>query len=49
VPRGVSGRSGGTVGYLVAALAYAFHVGGLALAPLSLVQAVLAAGSSCWA
>jgi drug/metabolite transporter (DMT)-like permease len=33
-----------TVGYLVAALAYAFHVGGLALAPLSLVQAVLAGG-----
>jgi drug/metabolite transporter (DMT)-like permease len=33
-----------TVGYLVAALAYALHVGALALASLSLVQAVLAGG-----
>ena len=33
-----------TVGYVLAAIAYAFHVGGLALAPLSLVQAVLAGG-----
>jgi drug/metabolite transporter (DMT)-like permease len=33
-----------TVGYLVAALAYALHVGALALAALSLVQAVLAGG-----
>jgi drug/metabolite transporter (DMT)-like permease len=33
-----------TLGYLLAALAYALHVGGLALAPLSLVQAVLAGG-----
>src|SRR3954471_24964813 len=33
-----------TVGYLVAAVAYAFHVGALALAPLSIVQAVLAGG-----
>jgi drug/metabolite transporter (DMT)-like permease len=33
-----------TIGYLVAAIAYALHVGGLALAPLSLVQAVLAGG-----
>src|SRR5215207_2149761 len=31
-----------TVGYIVAAVAYAFHVGALALAPLSIVQAVLA-------
>jgi drug/metabolite transporter (DMT)-like permease len=33
-----------TVGYLIAALAYALHVGALALASLSLVQAVLAGG-----
>src|SRR5215217_8341816 len=33
-----------TIGYGVAAVAYAFHVGALALAPLSLVQAVLAGG-----
>jgi drug/metabolite transporter (DMT)-like permease len=33
-----------TIGYAVAAVAYALHVGGLALAPLSLVQAVLAGG-----
>jgi drug/metabolite transporter (DMT)-like permease len=33
-----------TVGYLVAAFAYALHVGALALAPLSVVQAVLAGG-----
>ncbi len=33
-----------TFGYVVAAIAYAFHVGALALAPLSLVQAVLAGG-----
>jgi drug/metabolite transporter (DMT)-like permease len=33
-----------TVGYLVAAFAYALHVGALALASLSLVQAVLAGG-----
>lgn len=33
-----------TIGYVVAAIAYAFHVGALALAPLSLVQAVLAGG-----
>ena len=33
-----------TVGYGVAAIAYALHVGALALAPLSLVQAVLAGG-----
>src|SRR5215212_1362561 len=33
-----------TIGYLVAALAYALHVGALALAPLSIVQAVLAGG-----
>jgi drug/metabolite transporter (DMT)-like permease len=33
-----------TVGYLVAALAYALHVGALALASLSVVQAVLAGG-----
>src|SRR5918999_578088 len=33
-----------TLGYLVAAVAYAFHVGALALAPISLVQAVLAGG-----
>ena len=33
-----------TIGYVVAAIAYALHVGALALAPLSLVQAVLAAG-----
>jgi len=33
-----------TLGYLVAAVAYAFHVGALALAPLSIVQAVLAGG-----
>jgi multidrug transporter EmrE-like cation transporter len=33
-----------TIGYLVAAVAYAFHVGALALAPLSIVQAVLAGG-----
>src|SRR3954454_17030767 len=32
------------IGYGVAALAYALHVGALALAPLSLVQAVLAGG-----
>jgi hypothetical protein len=35
-----------TLGYLLAALAYALHVGGLALAPLSLVQAVLAGSGS---
>ena len=33
-----------TIGYIVAAVAYGFHVGALALAPLSLVQAVLAGG-----
>src|SRR5918998_4618169 len=33
-----------TIGYVVAAIAYALHVGALALAPLSLVQAVLAGG-----
>lgn len=33
-----------TIGYVVAAIAYAFHVGALALAPLSIVQAVLAGG-----
>src|SRR5215210_414810 len=33
-----------TIGYVVAAVAYGLHVGGLALAPLSLVQAVLAGG-----
>lgn len=33
-----------TIGYVVAFLAYALHVGALALAPLSLVQAVLAGG-----
>jgi hypothetical protein len=33
-----------TLGYLVAAVAYAFHVGALALAPLSIVQAVLSGG-----
>ena len=33
-----------TIGYVLAAVAYALHVGGLALAPLSLVQAVLAGG-----
>ena len=33
-----------TLGYVVAAIAYAFHVGALALAPLSIVQAVLAGG-----
>src|SRR4051794_15749975 len=33
-----------TFGYVLAAVAYALHVGGLALAPLSLVQAVLASG-----
>jgi drug/metabolite transporter (DMT)-like permease len=33
-----------TIGFGVAFVAYAFHVGALALAPLSLVQAVLAAG-----
>ena len=33
-----------TIGYLIAAVAYAFHVGALALAPLSVVQAVLAGG-----
>jgi len=33
-----------TIGYGVAAIAYALHVGALALAPLSLVQAVLAGG-----
>ena len=33
-----------TIGYLVAALAYALHVGALALASLSVVQAVLAGG-----
>jgi drug/metabolite transporter (DMT)-like permease len=33
-----------TLGYLVAAAAYALHVGALALAPISLVQAVLAGG-----
>jgi drug/metabolite transporter (DMT)-like permease len=33
-----------TIGYAVAAVAYAFHVSALALAPLSLVQAVLAGG-----
>jgi hypothetical protein len=32
------------LGYVVAVLAYALHVGGLALAPLSLVQAVLSGG-----
>lgn len=33
-----------TIGYLVAAVSYGFHVASLQLAPLSLVQAVLAAG-----
>jgi drug/metabolite transporter (DMT)-like permease len=33
-----------TIGYVVAAIAYGLHVGALALAPLSLVQAVLAGG-----
>jgi drug/metabolite transporter (DMT)-like permease len=33
-----------TLGYIVAAVAYALHVGALALAPISLVQAVLAGG-----
>ncbi|MEA2444275.1 MAG: hypothetical protein QOJ12_1567 [Thermoleophilales bacterium] len=33
-----------TIGYAVSAVAYAFHVGALAIAPLSLVQAVLAGG-----
>jgi drug/metabolite transporter (DMT)-like permease len=33
-----------TIGYLVAVVAYALHVGALALASLSLVQAVLAGG-----
>ena len=33
-----------TLGYVVAAVAYAFHVGALALAPLSIVQAVLSGG-----
>jgi hypothetical protein len=33
-----------TIGYVVAAIAYAFHVAALSLAPLSLVQAVLAGG-----
>jgi drug/metabolite transporter (DMT)-like permease len=33
-----------TIGYVLAAIAYALHVGGLALASLSLVQAVLAGG-----
>jgi hypothetical protein len=33
-----------TLGYVVAAIAYAFHVGALAMAPLSIVQAVLAGG-----
>ena len=33
-----------TLGYVLAAIAYALHVGGLALAPLSIVQAVLAGG-----
>src|SRR5918998_1661004 len=33
-----------TIGYVVAFLAYALHVGALSLAPLSLVQAVLAGG-----
>jgi drug/metabolite transporter (DMT)-like permease len=32
------------LGYVVAAIAYGFHVGALALAPLSIVQAVLAGG-----
>jgi drug/metabolite transporter (DMT)-like permease len=33
-----------TLGYVLAAVAYALHVAGLALAPLSIVQAVLAGG-----
>src|SRR5215217_5266384 len=33
-----------TIGYVVAFVAYALHVGALALAPLSIVQAVLAGG-----
>ena len=33
-----------TVGYVLAAIAYGLHVAGLALAPLSIVQAVLAGG-----
>src|SRR5215210_4328842 len=33
-----------TIGYLVAAVAYGLHVGALALASLSIVQAVLAGG-----
>src|SRR5829696_10059001 len=33
-----------TLGYVVAAFAYALHVSALALSPLSLVQAVLAGG-----
>src|SRR4051812_13346124 len=42
--RGLFASRWWTIGYLVAAVAYAFHVGALALAPLSLVQAVLAGG-----
>jgi drug/metabolite transporter (DMT)-like permease len=41
---GLFGSRWWTIGYLVAAVAYAFHVSALALAPLSLVQAVLAGG-----
>src|SRR3954453_10008219 len=41
---GLFGSKWWTIGYLVAAVAYAFHVGALALAPLSIVQAVLAGG-----
>src|SRR6186997_2054364 len=33
-----------TIGYLVAVVAYGLHVGALVLAPLSLVQSVLAGG-----
>src|SRR5215218_5126431 len=33
-----------TIGYIAAAVAYALHVASLSLAPLSLVQAVLAGG-----
>jgi hypothetical protein len=41
---GLFGSRWWTIGYAVAAVAYAFHVGALAIAPLSLVQAVLAGG-----
>src|SRR5829696_2465588 len=41
---GLFGSKWWTLGYGVAVVAYAFHVGALALAPLSIVQAVLAGG-----